>query len=47
MLGINKPQDLTDLITSFKDGSRKVPSWQFERFDPVALLGFENLGTRP
>lgn len=47
MLGIERPEDLAELIASFRDGSRKVPSWQSERFDPVALLGFENLGSRP
>ncbi len=47
MLGIEKPEDLEALVASYKDGSRNVPSWQFERFDPVALIGYENLGSRP
>lgn len=47
ILGIEKPEDLAELMTSYRDGVRKVPSWQFERFDPISLVGFENLGSRP
>lgn len=47
MLGIQKPEDLAALLASFKDGSRRLPSWNFTRFDPASLLGFENLGGRP
>lgn len=44
---IEKPQDLESLLTSYRDKSRKLPSWSFNSFDPVALLGYKELATKP
>lgn len=47
LLAIEKPNDLEPLLVSYKDGSRKLPRWEFESFSPAALLGYEHLATRP
>lgn len=47
LLGIEIPKDLELLLKSYKDGTRKLPMWQFEGFNPTALLGYENLATLP
>ena len=47
LLTIEKPADLEELLQSYKEGKRKLPSWEFNSFSPSALLGYENLATRP
>lgn len=47
LLGINAPSDLDTLLSSYKDGSRRLPRWEFEGFSPFALLGYEQLAKRP
>lgn len=46
LLGINAPADLDTLLASYKDGSRRLPRWEFEGFSPFALLGYEQLAKR-
>lgn len=46
LLAIGTPKDLEPLLTSYQDGSRKLPRWEFEDFNPAALLGYEHLATR-
>jgi hypothetical protein len=46
LLGIEKSDDLNDLLESYDTGQKKLPSWAFESFSPRVLLGFENLGTK-
>ncbi len=47
LLGIQTPKDLEHLFASYRDGKRKIPSWQFETFDPATLLGYDKLAMRP
>lgn len=46
LLGINAPSDLDEVLKGYKDGSRKLPRWEFERFSPAALLGYEQLAKK-
>lgn len=47
LLSIEVPKDLEPLLKSYQDGSRKLPRWQFNGFNPALLLGYEHLATRP
>jgi len=47
LLAIDKPAELGPLLQSYKEGKRKLPRWEFDSFSPSALLGYENLCTRP
>ena len=47
LLSIEAPKDLEPLLKSYQDGSRKLPSWESNRFSPASLLGYEHLATRP
>lgn len=47
LLAIEAPKDLEPLLTSYQDSSRRLPRWEFESFNPAALLGYEHLATRP
>jgi hypothetical protein len=47
ILAINNPEDLDNLLQSYRDGRRKLPRWEFESFDPSSLLGRETLATKP
>jgi hypothetical protein len=47
LLAIETPKDLEPLLASYKDGTRKLPRWEFEGFSPISLLGYEHLATRP
>lgn len=47
LLTIENPKDLAPLLSSYQDRSRRLPRWESEGFDPVALLGYEKLATRP
>ena len=46
LVAIQSPSDLTPLFEQYKTGSRKLPTWEFNRFSPEALVGFEHLATR-
>lgn len=46
LLAIDFPKDLEPLLVSYRDGSRKLPRWEFEGFSPATLLGYEHLATR-
>lgn len=47
LLSIESPKDLEPLLKSYQDGSRSLPRWEFEGFNPALLLGYEHLATRP
>lgn len=47
LLSIDAPKDLELLLKSYQDGSRQLPRWDFYRFNPASLLGYEHLATRP
>jgi hypothetical protein len=47
ILGINSVTDLQPLFNDYREGKRRLPNWDFDSFDPVVLLGYEKLATRP
>jgi hypothetical protein len=47
LLGIQKKEDLIPLLEAFQKDSRLVPRWQFESFNPVGLLGFNEIASKP
>tara|TARA_Y100000588_G_C13928575_1_gene784726 strand:+ start:99 stop:593 length:495 start_codon:yes stop_codon:yes gene_type:complete len=47
LLGIESPDDLSELLESYKQNGRRLPKWEFNSFSPSALLGYESLGTLP
>lgn len=47
LLGIEAPNDLAPLLASYENGSRMLPRWEFEGFNPVSLLGYKHLATTP
>ena len=46
LLAIDKPEDLTELLESYKTDTRQLPTWQFDSFSPSVLLGFDQLGKK-
>lgn len=46
LIAVQSPSDLAPLFQQYQDGSRKLPTWEFNRFSPAALVGFEHLATR-
>ncbi len=46
LLSIDSLQELEPLLKSYQDGSRQLPRWEFNSFNPAALLGYEQLATR-
>lgn len=47
LLAINTPKDLNELLKSYREDPRKLPTWEFESFEPETLLGYHRLATRP
>lgn len=47
LLGVDSKEALAPLLESFRRGSRQLPRWDFTDFDPISLLGYDNLATRP
>ena len=47
LLSIQSKDEMIPLMDSYAKGERKLPRWEFESFSPRALLGFDELGTRP
>lgn len=46
LLNIEKPDDLNDLLESYKTDKQKLPRWQFDSFSPSILLGVEQLAKK-
>ncbi|MBN4078547.1 TIR domain-containing protein [Gammaproteobacteria bacterium AH-315-C21] len=46
LLAIEKPEDLNELLESYKSDRQKLPRWQFDSFSPSVLLGFEKLAEK-
>ena len=46
MLSVNSPQDLAPLLQLYQSKERPLPQWRYDSFEPVKLLGFENLASR-
>ncbi len=47
LLNIDNPKDISELISEYTEGKRRLPRWEFESFDPVSLIGFDKLTTKP
>lgn len=47
MLGIGAKAELEQLLTAFKVGKAKAPSFDYETLNVAALSGFDKLATRP
>ena len=47
LLGIKSPDDLNELLLSYKERKRELPRWQYESFNPYTLLNYEQLAKRP
>lgn len=47
LLSIEAPKDLEPLLKGYQDGSRRLPRWESEGFNPASLLGYEHLAIRP
>ena len=46
LLAIEKPEDLSELLESYETGQQKLPSWEFDSFNPTVLLGFDQLAKK-
>jgi hypothetical protein len=44
---IESKGDLDALLKAFKEGTVRVPTGEFDSFNPNLLLGFEQLATKP
>lgn len=47
LLGIESKDALRPLFESFASERGRVPVWEFDSFNPVALIGFDEIATRP
>lgn len=47
VLGIEDISEIDQLFDQYRKGERKVPRWEFDSFEPVKLIGREELMTRP
>lgn len=47
LLTIEAPNDLESLLNNYRNGTRRLPTWESYRFSPASLLGYEQLATRP
>lgn len=47
LLAIDMKEDLVELLISYRDGTRRLPEWEFNSINPHGLLGFDELATKP
>lgn len=47
VLGIDSPDDLAEVLESYKKDRSRLPRWEKNSFSPSALLGYESLGKLP
>lgn len=47
LFDIESKGDLDALLKAFTEGTVRVPTWDFDSFNPNLLLGFEQLATKP
>jgi TIR domain len=47
LLDIEKPSDLEPLFERYRKGERRAPRWVLHGVDPIRLVGYEKLATRP
>jgi len=46
ILGIEGKEDLKQILSLYRDGSRRLPRWEMNGFNPVTLMGYDNLATK-
>lgn len=46
LLSIEKPDDLNDLLESYKTDRKKLPRWEMDSFSPSILMGLEQLAKK-
>ncbi len=47
VLGIDSVASITELLEQYKAGTRNLPRWEFDSFNPAVLLGVNELCTAP
>jgi hypothetical protein len=47
LLGVGSKNQLQPILDGFAANPSLVPRWPFESFSPAALIGFNELATRP
>ena len=47
LLGIDSKDALQTLLELFEKDPNRIPKWQFDSFDPIQLLGFNEIATKP
>ena len=47
LLGIDEKNALASLFEEFAKNTQYFPHWQYESFDPISLIGFNDLSTKP
>jgi TIR domain len=47
LLGIETPLEINALLDLYKTDRKKLPSWDWDTFEPSVLLGFDALCTKP
>ena len=47
LFDIENKADIEPLLQAFQENKLRIPTWQFDTFNPIALMGFQLLATRP
>jgi len=47
LLAVDKKEDLVSLLSSYREGRRRLPRWEGSSINPHVLLGFDQLETKP
>ncbi|MCW5719382.1 MAG: TIR domain-containing protein [Bauldia sp.] len=47
LFGIQSKSDLDRVLEEFRDGTKRVPSWQGDSFNPASIVGIEAIASRP
>ena len=47
LLSITEKEDLLPLFQSYQSGQRPLPKWEWDSINPVSLLNFDKLATKP
>jgi len=47
MFDIDNKADFDPLFQAFREQKLRIPSWDWTTFNPVVLMGYENLATKP
>jgi len=47
LFNIDNKEPLAKLLEAFSSGKLQAPRWEFESFDPAALIDLDNIATKP